>query len=589
MTNELVIPQSFKNLLGESRGMRRLVGQTEEDFGGWLADNKLQFFTEYTDHGLGHVNDVLATAETLIRPACANMITHRDAATLVLASVLHDAAMHLTLDGFRALVAPGRTHAPIPGFDDLPWPRLWEDFFAEARRFSGRQLIQLFGDDRPVRRLPVDPMDLTERDKLLAGEFLRRHHPRLAHEIALQGVPGPDPDDRLRLVVDEDTLDIVDLAGLVARSHGMPMRDCLPYLDEHFSLRKKPSGVHAVYLMALLRLADILQIERDRAPWRRRKLEHLRSPVSRREWAMHQAIRNVDYKEFPETVFVRAEPGDVDTYLRIKDQLTWIQEELDESWSVVGEVYAFDESFRELGFTLRRVRSNLDDEEAFAGTVEYIPCRAAFEVGDSDLLKLLVGPLYGNKPEIGIRELLQNALDAVNERREYLLQNPDLEDEVEFSDHEGDVLIDISPDDDGQWWATVSDKGIGMTPETVRDYFLKAGASFRRSEAWRKTFEDEDGSSRILRSGRFGVGALAAFLLGDRIELETRHLTCPSVGVRFTAQVDDSVIELGRCERPVGTTIRVLEGVPIFPDRGGDVRHVAGKGRRGSRLCACDR
>ena len=61
--------------------------------------------------------------------------------------------------------------------------------------------------------------------------------------------------------------------------------------------------------------------------------------------------------------------------------------------------------------------------------------------------------------------------------------------------------------------------GIGMTSSVVLEYFLRAGASFRRSDAWRQQHELAPGESRILRSGRFGVGALAAFLLGDEIEV----------------------------------------------------------------------
>jgi HSP90 family molecular chaperone len=34
------------------------------------------------------------------------------------------------------------------------------------------------------------------------------------------------------------------------------------------------------------------------------------------------------------------------------------------------------------------------------------------------LLKLLVGPLYSDDPGIGLRELLQNAIDAVRELKE---------------------------------------------------------------------------------------------------------------------------------------------------------------------------
>lgn len=40
-----------------------------------------------------------------------------------------------------------------------------------------------------------DPGDWTARQHLYIGEFIRRHHARMAHEIALCGVPG-DLDER---------------------------------------------------------------------------------------------------------------------------------------------------------------------------------------------------------------------------------------------------------------------------------------------------------------------------------------------------------------------------------------------------------
>ena len=245
------------------------------------------------------------------------------------------------------------------------------------------------------------------------------------------------------------------------------------------------------------------------------------------------------------------------TYLKVKELLFRIQNELDEAWTVVGEVYGYVPKFKELGFKIRRIRSNLDDEKAFGTTVDYIPCSAAFDVADSDLLKLLIKPLYGDRPEIGIRELLQNSVDAVRELCEYQKQNTDSK-EIELTEQKGDVVISIDQEEDGNWWVTVSDRGIGMTVDTVREYFLKAGASLRRSEIWRQTFQDEKGKSRVLRSGRFGVGALAAFLLGDEIHVSTRHVSAPlNGGVEFEAAIDTQAIELRKAARPVGTTISV--------------------------------
>ena len=96
-----------------------------------------------------------------------------------------------------------------------------------------------------------------------------------------------------------------------------------------------------------------------------------------------------------------------------------------------------------------------------------------------------------------------------------------------------------------------------MTVSTVRDYFLRAGASFRKSDSWKKAFSDDGVHKAVLRSGRFGVGGLAAFLLGSTIEVTTRHVTELEYGVRFTASLESEAIEIKKCKCHIGTTISV--------------------------------
>ena len=68
-----------------------------------------------------------------------------------------------------------------------------------------------------------------------------------------------------------------------------------------------------------------------------------------------------------------------------------------------------------------------------------------------------------------------------------------------------------------------------------------------------------EGRSQVLRSGRFGVGVLAAFLLGPRIEVHTRHANASKEeAVYFTASLEDDDIELLRKPKDtVGTSIRL--------------------------------
>jgi molecular chaperone HtpG len=102
------------------------------------------------------------------------------------------------------------------------------------------------------------------------------------------------------------------------------------------------------------------------------------------------------------------------TFVRLKKLLRGIQAELDASWAVLGEIYG-RYGLESLGLKLRRVRSNIDDESQFAKTVPYLPCEAAFDAQGPELLKLLIKPLYGDHPEIGVWELMQNAVDACRE------------------------------------------------------------------------------------------------------------------------------------------------------------------------------
>ena len=524
----------------------------------WIAKTPMAFFPEYTDHDPKHNEDVLHTAIDLMADSAKGLLTPSDAMVLTLSTLLHDCAMHLTEDGFISLVRPDSRLQPLPGFRERPWSTEWQSFLSEASRFDGRKLVSLFGDSEPPRRPPLNPIDMTERDRMLIGEFVRRHHTRLAHEIACYGVPGVE--GRIHKVLDNTETKLADAAGLVARSHGLSVRACLDYLEEQFHLRDY-NGLHAVFLMALLRIADYLQIQPQRAPTETLSVRRLRSPVSATEWKVHESIRNITGAGLdPEAIHIDARPKDVATYLRLKSWLDGLQFELDSSWAVLGEVYGRygAEDLNKFGLRIRRVKSNLDNEDDFAKRVPYVPAKVQFEAASTDLLKLLIRPLYGDRPEIGVRELMQNAVDAVRELNT-LVASGAVERPMDDSSKDVDVEIGLEWTEGLPAYLYVTDTGIGMTAEVVQRYFLRAGASFRGSDDWRRMFQDQE--SNVLRSGRFGVGVLAAFLIGDEVHVSTRHVSAaPDKGLEFTASLDAESVELKRIGRSVGTTIRIRIG-----------------------------
>src|SRR5829696_2927384 len=100
----ITLPGFFEELLQRDRSLRAGVDTMALAFDAWLNTSRLPFFTDYTDHGIDHLNRVLATADHLIASASRDVFTPSDAAVLVASVLLHDSAMHLSEAGFYSLI-----------------------------------------------------------------------------------------------------------------------------------------------------------------------------------------------------------------------------------------------------------------------------------------------------------------------------------------------------------------------------------------------------------------------------------------------------------------------------------------------------
>ena len=137
------------------------------------------------------------------------------------------------------------------------------------------------------------------------------------------------------------------------------------------------------------------------------------------EWKKHLSIISTnDYHPDDELLFIEAFPDDAITLSGIKKLLTGLQQELDEFWAVTGEVYSRYKPLNNLTIKYRRVKSNIDDPIKYVETnhKSYHPEILSVKADNQKLFPLLIKPLYGDIPHIGFRELLQNSLDASNER-----------------------------------------------------------------------------------------------------------------------------------------------------------------------------
>lgn len=139
-----------------------------------------------------------------------------------------------------------------------------------------------------------------------------------------------------------------------------------------------------------------------------------------------------------------------------------------------------------------------------------------FKAESKKLLEMMINSIYTNK-EIFLRELISNASDALDKRHYLSIREPE-----KYPVSSQDLKITITRNKDARQ-LIIEDTGIGMTGEEMEKNLgtiAKSGsAEFR--EAMDKAHDDID----II--GQFGVGFYSAFMVADRILVESKSATDP--------------------------------------------------------------
>lgn len=544
------IPEKFKAILAKDQNLHGLVLNIASAFEPIYKDNKLFFFEEYTDHGIEHVERVLSASEVLIDKNTLDELSPKDIAILIFGAILHDIGMHIELSTFNHLLNGDYDEYMCSTLDEHTWSQLWAIYISEIKRLSSKQKNDIFGNEQYCFREPdVSNKDnLSGSDKKLIGEFIRRHHARISHEFALAGIYGVD--DQV-IKFGDDNLNKLHrkLSGILARSHGMSIRDTFPYLKEIACEGwRNPDDIKIIFLMAVLRIADYIQIDSSRTNLLSLKLKTFSSPISKKEHCTHLSITSLSFNQpDSENIFVLCEPESSEMLIKIDTLINEIQRELDTSWAVLGEVYGFLHNHN-LALNFRRITSNLKDK-AFLSTLDYVPEKFEFIV-NNELSKLLVAPLYGDNPSYGVRELIQNAVDACIER-----QHIESKQNVTYSPK---ICVTVKRIDSERSIFTIEDNGKGMSLMEIKHYFLNVGGSFRHSLNWKKSFQDDQGKTKVCRNGKFGIGVLASFLLGDQMTVETVHFEEQTQYI-FETEIDSDFIEIQRSlnSNRLGTKISI--------------------------------
>lgn len=120
-----------------------------------------------------------------------------------------------------------------------------------------------------------------------------------------------------------------------------------------------------------------------------------------------------------------------------------------------------------------------------------------FKVNLGGMIDILANHLYSS-PDVFLRELLQNAVDAIRARQ--LIDKRWKEGKIEIDLYEGNTIV-------------FQDNGTGLTKEEMHKFLAVIGQSSKR--------DLETGAINEEYIGRFGIGMLSCFMVSDEIIVHT--------------------------------------------------------------------
>lgn len=328
-------------------------------------------------------------------------------------------------------------------------------------------------------------------------------------------------------------------------------------------------SVNLRYLAALLRLADVLEFDPERTPsiiLERRDI----APKSRIFWQRdHEIAFHLDAENRSISLTARTPSAPVhravlDVVLSVDHELATCAALEHEGLFRVGKIPDIERDRYKWEWPSRLATDISEKDNSFV----YI--EGAFRPDSKRILDLLSGvALYGN-PLAAIRELLQNAVDAVKEQIAYERLEDDEPGSSDFSPKWSEfhrIRLSLEEDIDGIWLRCV-DNGVGMTKDIIENHLLVSGSAARVSTRTLEREADAKGFA-VGRTGQFGVGALSYFMIADRLELTTRRSNHAGdhdhTAWRFTTEGIGSFGELSRASRSTnGTEARLRLRADIF-------------------------
>ncbi|MDE2251113.1 MAG: molecular chaperone HtpG [Gammaproteobacteria bacterium] len=181
-----------------------------------------------------------------------------------------------------------------------------------------------------------------------------------------------------------------------------------------------------------------------------------------------------------------------------------------------------------------------------------------FQAEVRQLMQLMIHSLYSHR-EIFLRELISNASDANDKLRFLALSDPTLY----AAETELGIWVDF---DATAGTLTIRDNGVGLDREEAIAH-LGTIAKSGTAEFFGRLSGDQQRDAQLI--GQFGVGFYAAFIVADRVVVESRRAgQPPAAGIRWESRADGefTVEPLERTQRGTSVILHLKQEAREFAD-----------------------
>lgn len=449
---------------------------------------------EFTLHDETHILNMLTILGKIIPESTLANLSIPDLLLLILSVLLHDIGM-----------APDEKYI-------LAWKNQLSDneYNEELRkeneafkRFRMTYSHQLDDIDRLMSQGDKGKAQLLE--DFIVTEYIRHNHSVRARKIIADHWAGK--------ITYQDTDLTEDLAS-ICFSHNENYTYLLNM--ESFRLCGQDTYLCIPFVATMLRLADIIDFDPKRTPMVLFSHLAVKNPVSLTEWRKHQSINAWTISSRKLVFSAQCEHPAIEAAIlsfcdQIDDELrngTVVLSNLaDEGMDVDISIYKVP-----LPPQIDRRKINAK-KDIISGKPIYRYHDTKFSLNKKQIIDLLMGTKLYGKPEVALRELLQNSIDACLLRQKFS--------ESWGIEYTPKITVSLYTKYDIDY-LQVRDNGIGMNQHIIDNYYTNLGCSYYSSREFNELMTSVKSSFTPI--SRFGIGILSCFMVCDSMEVTTRRI-----------------------------------------------------------------